>query len=235
LTGAPAILLPFVLALAAPQVTAAAVARAVTAVPSGFASVLPPAPATSAPGTSPTAEPPAAQPPTALPAPAGTPSSPGPPPSPQPPASPAGTSSPGAVPGPTGLPQSEPSLTVPESARPASSATPTPYGYRFVPHQPAHPLPGTPQIFAVWLNSRTLVSKGPIWIKVATDPETVKVTSSSGGHVGIVPMIAPGDFEAKSILPKFPFIAGGMTLDLIFTAVGPDGKHTTVSVPVGLK
>ncbi len=119
--------------------------------------------------------------------------------------------------------------------RPASSATPTPYGYRFVPHQPAQVVPGTPQIFAVWLNSRTLVSKGPIWIRVDTDPATVKVTSSSGGHVGIVPMVAPGDFEAKSTLPRFPFLAGGLTLDLVFTAVGPDGKRTTVSVPVALK
>lgn len=178
---------------------------------------MPGATGTSAPGTSPSAPPvpPGASPPAA------------------PSAPPGGLQSPGNRP--AKLPQAEPTPTAPENVRPESSATPTPYGYRFVPHQPAHPVPGTPQIFAVWLNSRTLVSKGPIWIKVDTDLETIKVTSSSGGRVGIVPMIAPGDFEAKSTLPKFPFLAGGMTLDLIFTAVGPDGKRTTVSVPVGLK
>lgn len=128
-----------------------------------------------------------------------------------------------------------PTATPAPEASPSPSGTPIAYGYRFVPHQPEHPEPGTPQIFAVYLNSKTLVSQGPISIKVWTDPGTVKVTSSSGGRQGVIPMVSPGDFEANSKLPKFPFIASGMTLDLEFTAIAADGRKTTVRVPVALK
>jgi len=128
-----------------------------------------------------------------------------------------------------------PTATPSPEASPSPSGTPIAYGYRFVPHQPEHPEPGTPQIFAVYLNSKTLVSQGPISIKVWTDPGTVKVTSSSGGRQGVIPMVSPGDFEANSKLPKFPFIASGMTLDLEFTAIAADGRKTTVRVPVALK
>ncbi len=145
-------------------------------------------------------------------------------PSPEPSSSPTPMNLPGF---PTAAPSPE--------ASPSPSGTPIAYGYRFVPHQPEHPEPGTPQIFAVYLNSKTLVSQGPISIKVWTDPGTVKVTSSSGGRQGIIPMVAPGDFEANSKLPKFPFIASGMTLDLEFTAIAADGRRTTVRVPVALK
>ncbi len=149
-------------------------------------------------------------------------------PIPEPSVSPSVSPTPMNLPGfPTATPSPEPS--------PSPSGTPISYGYRFVPHQPEHPDAGTPQIFAVYLNSKTLVSQGPISIKVWTDAGTVKVTSSNGGRQGVIPMVAPGDFEANSKLPKFPFIASGMTLDLEFTAVSAAGRRTTVHVPVALK
>jgi hypothetical protein len=126
-------------------------------------------------------------------------------------------------------------VALPSAAESPASPTPSPYHFRFVPRQPENPAPGTPQIFAIYLNSRTLVSNGPILIKVSTDPGTVKVTSRSSGRVGVIPMVAPGDFEANGKLPKIPFIAAGMTVALEFTAVGADGSHVTVSVPVALK
>ncbi len=143
-------------------------------------------------------------------------------------APPAASPTPMNLPGfPTATPEPEP------SASPTGS--PIAYAYRFVPRQPEHPEPGTPQIFAVYLNSKTLVSQGPISIKVWTDNGTVKVTSSNGGRQGVIPMVAPGDFEANSKLPKIPFIASGMTVDLEFTAIAADGRKTTVRVPVALK
>ncbi len=145
-------------------------------------------------------------------------------PAPQPSASPSPSPTVTATPVVPPLPHGATATTAPES-----------YGYRFVPAQPAHPAPGVPQIFAVYLNSKKLASHGPILIKVTTDPGTVKVTSSSSGRVGTIPMIVPGDFEANSTLPKLPFIAAGMTIELEFTAVSADGRKTTVHVPVGLK
>ncbi len=149
-----------------------------------------------------------------------------------------GSPAPEPLPGPSATPQPPGSSAspAPATAAPAASATPAVvFAYRFVPRQPDHALPNVPQIFAVYLNSNTLVSQGAIDIKVATDDGTVKVTSKSGGREGIIPMVAPGDFEAYSKLPKIPFIAAGMTVQLVFTAVSADGHKTSVSVPVRLK
>lgn len=139
--------------------------------------------------------------------------------------------SPEPLPSATPVPAASP---VPSAAA-SETATPSPYTYRFVPRQPAHPVPGAPQIFVVYLNGKTLRSLGPILIKVVTDPETVKVTSRSNGREGVIPMVAPGDFEAASKLPKIPFIAAGMTIQLEFVATSASGLKTVVRVPVGLQ
>lgn len=149
--------------------------------------------------------------------------------------SPAAPSAP-AVPEASALPAASP-LPAPKAATPlpALTATPSPYKYRYVPGQPAHPGPGVPQIFAVYLNDDQLHSGGPILIKVTTSPDVVKVVSRNGGHEGVVPLVSPGDFEAVSKLPKVPFIAEGMTLDLEFVATSSSGMKTSVRVPVKLK
>jgi len=113
-------------------------------------------------------------------------------------------------------------------------ATASPYGYRFVPRQPSRLEAGQPQIFAVYINDKKLRSHGAIRIKVETSTNVVKVVSRSAGREGIIPLIAAGDFEATSVLPKIPFIAAGMSVDLEFVATGPDGRKTTVRVPVQL-
>jgi hypothetical protein len=136
----------------------------------------------------------------------------------------------------------EPS-TAGETAAPAPSttpsasvtATPDPYKYRFVPRQPAVHEPGTPQIFAIFLNDRTLHGSGVIAIKVVTSPDVVKVITRSNGRDGVIPEIAAGDFEASSRLPKIPFIAAGMTTLLEFVAFTADGKTASVKVPVRLE
>ena len=115
-----------------------------------------------------------------------------------------------------------------------ATATPSPYHYRFVPHQPAHLAAGDPQIFAVYLNDKQLRSLGPIDIRVETSPEVVKVVSRSNGRDGIVPLVAPGVFVANGRLPKIPFIAEGMSLDIQFIATTADGRKVTVGVPVRL-
>jgi len=120
------------------------------------------------------------------------------------------------------------------SVTPSASATRDPYKYRFVPRQPAVSEPGTPQIFAIFLNDQTLHGGGVIEIKVVTSPDVVKLISRSNGRQGVLPAIAPGDFEAISRLPKIPFIAAGMTTLLEFVAFTADGKSVSVKVPVKL-
>jgi hypothetical protein len=152
-------------------------------------------------------------------------------------ASPAASSP--AVPSPAVTPQAAPlpaasGSSLPAASPPVATTSPTasPYRYRFVPRQPDHPAPGTPQIFAVYLNDQQLHSQGPIMIKVETSPDVVKVVSKSGSHEGNIAMVAPGDFEATSTLPKIPFIARGVSVNLQFIATGATGTTTTVRVPV---
>jgi len=109
------------------------------------------------------------------------------------------------------------------------------YPYRFVPAQPATYAAGAPQIFAVYLNSHTLVSHGPIQIRVVTSGNVVKLVTHSNGQTGTVPKVRAGDFEAKSKLPAIPFIASGITTTLEFEATSASGKTVTVGVPVSLK
>lgn len=149
--------------------------------------------------------------------------------SPAAPAAPAAAASPAA----TAAPSAEPSAEASPSPTPAAS--PVPYAYRFVPRQPDNPAPGTPQILAVYLNDKKLRSLGPFDIKVATSPDVVKVVTGSGGQDGDLTMVAPGDFEAASKLPKVPFIAKGMIIYLQVIATGQSGAKTTVRVPVQLQ
>lgn len=144
------------------------------------------------------------------------------------------------APAPAATPSAEQTTPTPLSTptpapRALSAPTPSPYGYRFVPRQPSHLAPGQPQIFAVYLNGKKLHSRTAIRIKVETSPDVVKVVSRSNGREGIVPLVAAGDFEATSLLPKIPFIAAGMSADLEFVATGPDGRKATVRVPVSLE
>jgi hypothetical protein len=138
------------------------------------------------------------------------------------------------------LPSASPGLAAPaaESPSPAASAaatlSPASYGYRFVPNQPANPAPGTPQIFAVYLNAEHLKSHGPILIRVETNDSVVKVQSKSNGRGGTIPMVAPGVFAAQSKLPAIPFIASGISTDLVFIGTSADGRTVVVRVPVEL-
>ncbi|MGP6158855.1 MAG: hypothetical protein ACLPYS_15345 [Vulcanimicrobiaceae bacterium] len=169
-----------------------------------------------------------------------------------PPASPgAGSPSPGGSPLPGAAPPATqspvpglspaPSLSPSAGASPAPVAAPTatpsasPFHYRFVPHVNPSAAPGEPQIYEVDLNDRVLRSRGAIDIRVVTNPEVNKVVSRGNGRGGTVPQVAPGEFVTHSTLPAIPFIASGMTVNLQFVAYVPDGRSTTVTVPVRLR
>lgn len=132
----------------------------------------------------------------------------------------------------TPSPSTAPATATPTPAALTETATPSPYHYRFVPHPPPHPSPGQPQIYAVYLNDKKLHSLGPIDIRVETNPEVVKVVSRSNGRDGVVPLVSPGVFVADGRLPKIPFIAEGMSIDIEFIATTADGRKTIVGVPV---
>jgi len=124
------------------------------------------------------------------------------------------------------LPSVEASTSAPTTPKPTALS----YKYRFVPRNSARA--GEPTIYAVYMNDKKLHSLGQINIKVATSHDVVRVVSRSNGREGILPLIAPGDFEATSTLPKIPFIAAGMTVEIEFIATTATGRSAIVRVPV---
>ena len=145
------------------------------------------------------------------------------------------TGSPAPTASPIASPASAP-LFPAATAAPSGAPTlpPSAYAYRFVPRQPANPAAGEPQIYAVYLNAKHLKSHGPIVIRVETNAFVVKMESKSNGRGGALPQVAPTVFFAQSTLPAIPFIASGMSTDLIFIGTAADGRKVTVRVPVEL-
>ena len=164
------------------------------------------------------------------PAPSGTPT-------PLPSASPAYSAPPLASPSPSG--SSSPTPTTTSSPTPTATSSPTPaptatslYKYRFVPRLPPSPAPNVPLIYAVYLNSEQL--RDTISIRVETNTVVTKVVSKSGNSSGVLTPAGPGVFVANGKLPKLPFFAHGLSINLDIVAYSADGKSVTVRVPVRL-
>ena len=177
-----------------------------------------------APAQSTSASPP---PPSASPAPSPVPPTPAAAPAPTPAA--ATPPLPALTPGPA-LPTP---LVPPASAEPALTPSPLPtFGYRFVPRPAASPDPTAPQIIEVDLNSGKLRDR--IAIRVLTNEVVTRVENHTNGRADAIPQTGPGEFIAVSKLPKIPFIARGMRINLEFVAYAADGRKTSVKVPVQL-
>ncbi len=142
---------------------------------------------------------------------------------------------PSPTPAPSLTPMASPTATPTRSPSPTPIASPSPtatpiYRYRFVPQPPSSPDPTAPQIYAVYLNSAQL--HDTIAIRVVTNAVVTKVYSKSGGQSGQLTPSGPGEFTAASKLPKIPFIARGISVNLDIVAYSADGRSTTVRVPV---
>jgi hypothetical protein len=155
-------------------------------------------------------------------------------PTPQPSAA-APQAGPSPAPPPTGAPASAAASGAPPATAPPPTATPAPaptFNYHFVPRPEASPDPTAPQILEVDLNSRVL--RDTIAIRVMTNDVVTRVENHTQGHSDVIPQVGPGQFLATGKLPKVPFIARGWTINLEFVAFGPDGRKTSVKVPVKL-
>lgn len=135
--------------------------------------------------------------------------------------------------------------------KPAPQATPTPaptavgtapasaspYGFTYT------PMPGSlnttdpkaPQILEIDLNSTTLAAPGPVRVRVLTNPAVNAVTARTMGRELGVPQKAAGVFGADDELPGIPFFLRNRTYGVQFIASTPDGRTTSVTIPVTLR
>jgi hypothetical protein len=118
---------------------------------------------------------------------------------------------------------------------PDASATPNPYHYVVVPAQASGSPDGRPQIVEVALNARTLEVPGPVLVRVTTSLNVGAVTARAFGRQMGIPQIAPGIFGSADQLPTLPMFLLGRSYDIEFVASTPDGRSTSVTLPVGLR
>ncbi len=120
---------------------------------------------------------------------------------------------------------------------PAPIATPAPYSYIYTP-SPADGIsldPNAPQIHEVDLNERVLAAPGPIRVRVLTNPVVTTVTAHTMGHDLPLPQEASGVFGASDELPSVPFFLHHRTYQVQFVAAAPDGRSSSVTLPITLR
>ena len=132
----------------------------------------------------------------------------------------------------TSAPQSAP------TAAPVPAATPE---YRFVytptPSPQSTPFPGphAPQINEIDLNDQTLVTPGRLRVRVLTNYEVSTVVAKTMGYELAIPKVHSGVFAAEYDVPQAPGFLSNQTFNVDFVATVPDGRNTTVTLPLSLK
>jgi hypothetical protein len=129
--------------------------------------------------------------------------------------------------------QATPAPTPTQTAPPSGAA---PYGFVYTaPPDSQNADPKAPRILEIDLNDRTLTAPGPVRVRVLTNAFVNSVLLSTMGHELAVPQSAPGVFGAEDQLPNIPFFLRDRTFDVQFIATTPDGRNTTVTIPIYLR
>jgi hypothetical protein len=121
---------------------------------------------------------------------------------------------------------------------PAPQATPE---YRFVytptPSPQSTPFPGphAPQINEIDLNDQMLVTPGRLRVRVLTNYEVSAVVAKTMGYELAIPKVRSGIFSAEYDVPQAPGFLSNQTFNVDFVATVPDGRNTTVTLPLSLK
>jgi hypothetical protein len=128
----------------------------------------------------------------------------------------------------------------PQAAAASPQAQPTPE-YRFVytatPSPQSTPFPGphAPQINEIDLNDQTLVTPGHLRVRVLTNYEVSSVVAKTMGYELAIPKMKSGVFAAEYDVPQVPAMLSNQTFQVDFVATVPDGRISTVTLPLSLK
>jgi hypothetical protein len=115
-------------------------------------------------------------------------------------------------------------------------ASPAPYGFIYTPApgSQSNADPKAPQILEIDLNSRVLSAPGPVRVRVLTNAAVNGVIARTMGRELGVPQESPGVFGADDRLPNIPFFLRNRTYGVQFIASSPDGRNTSITIPVTL-
>ncbi len=100
------------------------------------------------------------------------------------------------------------------------------------------PDPNTPQIAEIDLSDSTVVTPGDMHVRVLTSYAVTSVVAQTLGRSVAIPRAAPGLFLLDTSVPGIPFFMSYLknrSYPIVFSALVPDGRATTVTLSLTLR
>lgn len=114
------------------------------------------------------------------------------------------------------------------------TAPTTQFGYVVAPPAELNAAAGSPRILEIALNAQTLVSPGPVLVRVTTTPDVVSVIARALGREITIQQASPGIFSGGETIPRVPAFMR-RSYDVEIVAATAAGKTAKASVAVTLR
>jgi len=122
-----------------------------------------------------------------------------------------------------------------QAGTPTATATAaSQFGYVLTPLAQANAPAGSPRIIEIALNAQTLVSPGPVLVRITTTPDVVNVIARALGREINIQQASPGVFSGGEDIPRVPaFMRRNYEVEIV--AANAEGKTARATVPVTLR
>ncbi len=122
-----------------------------------------------------------------------------------------------------------------QSAQSTVVSTPSAqFGYVLTPPAEANAPAGSPRILEIALNAQTLISPGPVLVRITTTTDVVNVIAKALGREITIQQASPGIFSGGEDIPRVPaFMRRSYEVEII--AANAAGKTAKATVPVTLR
>jgi len=135
---------------------------------------------------------------------------------------------------PTAQQQPAPAATAAQSAQGQAPATAPQFAYIVAPPSDANASAGTPRILEIALNAQTLVSPGPVLVRITTTPDVISVIARALGREITIQQASPGVFSGGETIPRVPaFMRRAYEVEIV--AANAAGKTARATVPIALR
>ena len=132
-------------------------------------------------------------------------------------------------------PTQQPAQATSAPAQSTNPSAPAPqFGYVLTPPSEANAPAGSPRIIEIALNAQTLVSPGPVLVRITTTPDVVNVIARALGREITIQQASPGIFSGGEDIPRVPaFMRRSYEVEIV--AANAAGKTARATVPVTLR
>jgi len=116
----------------------------------------------------------------------------------------------------------------------ATATAASQFSYVLTPQMQANAPAGSPRILEIALNAQTLISPGPVLVRITTTPDVVNVIARALGREITIQQASPGIFSGGEDIPRVPaFMRRSYEIEIV--AANAEGKTARATVPVTLR